>query len=145
MRFQDWDILLFPAGEGAAHSIPLQEFRTACYSEQHDPNSPYLTPLLTTFVPSLEPGAAFQISLHSWTKTANVLVRNDKGSKPREVWQVRVVVDGQTVANEHLPMAGSWPQVICKCRDRRLSDARALLTERLSNSQVSIAGSGQGG
>jgi len=36
MRFQDWDVLLFPQGS----HVPLREFRTACYAQQ-DPDPPH--------------------------------------------------------------------------------------------------------
>ena len=35
MRFQDWDVLLFPKGSG----VPMQEFHTKCYAlkeSEHD-------------------------------------------------------------------------------------------------------------
>ncbi|KAK1824016.1 hypothetical protein LTR12_001549 [Friedmanniomyces endolithicus] len=89
MRFQDWDVLLFPSGS----HVPLREFRTACYAQQDpDPMHPRATttttsstnstnnttttttttaaattPLLTAFVPSLSEGKGFQVSVHSWS------------------------------------------------------------------------------
>ena len=92
MRFQDWDVLLFPQGS----HVPLREFRTACYAHQDpDPMHPRptttttssstnstnnnttttttttaavaTTPLLTAFVPSLSAGEGFQVSVHSWS------------------------------------------------------------------------------
>ena len=100
MRYQNWDVLLFPG-----HSrIPIQEFNSACHvlfdqsecMDQSDPEwsslstgqlalskwappeDPFVTkyesmtktPILTCFVPSLPAGTAFRISIHSWEKPA---------------------------------------------------------------------------
>ena len=116
MRYLDWDVLLFPAEEQGAH-VPLKEFRTACYSEQYE-NSQYATPLLTTFVPSLPKGKPFQISLHSWSETGPILTASSvraNATKPRELWQVRVVIDGVCVCTENFPIVANWPQIICMC------------------------------
>ena len=108
MRFLDWDVLLFPIPEDG-HHIPFQEFRTACYTEA-GPRS--LIPLMVTYVPSIQPGSDFQISLHSWSPTTPLYEPAPDGSRPKEVWQVRVVVDGLQLVVAHLPIDGSWPRLI---------------------------------
>lgn len=59
-----------------------------------------MTPLLTSFVPSLARGVPFQISIHSWTKpklfSEATTAVDDFASKG--VWQVRVLIDGICVA-----------------------------------------------
>ncbi|KAK5171175.1 uncharacterized protein LTR77_004319 [Saxophila tyrrhenica] len=109
MRYQDWDVLLFPSGDEA--HIPVKEFRTACYTEptEHSPNQ---TPLLTTFVPSLPVGAPFQISVHSWVRTGPTLGVLPDGTRLEEMWQVKVVVDGELVGIKLFGCAESWPQII---------------------------------
>lgn len=119
MRYQEWDVLLFPAGEQEATHVPLKEFRTTCHVEAHQENSNHLytTPLLTTFVPCLQRGAPFQISIHSWMETASVIAAStDTGFKPRELWQVNVVIDGICVAVENFDIDVTWPQIICTCQ-----------------------------
>ena len=108
MRYQDWDVLLFPSGEEGAH-VPLKEFRTTCYVENQD-NVP--TALLTTFIPSLNRGTPFQVSLHSWMKTGPALGVLPDGTRPKEVWQVKVVADGVCVCIQNLEIDTNWPRVI---------------------------------
>ena len=109
MRYEDWDVLLFPSGEEGAQ-IPVKEFRTACYTENRDYKA---TPLLTTFIPTLDKNDPFQISIHSWTKTGALLeLPNDM----RQLWQVKVVIDGTCVCTENFAVDAAWPQIICKLR-----------------------------
>lgn len=127
MRFQNWDVLLFPAGDSSeeANHIPLREFRTACYVEHAADGTHRPTPLLTTFVPSLPRDAPFQISLHSWTQTKPILgPAVPGGDKPRELWHVVVVVDGVNVCERDFDVEETWPKNIgmfsrfrCVCSD----------------------------
>ena len=106
MRFQDWDVLLFPSGS----SVPIREFRTACFAYQ---DGLITTPLLTSFVPSLDTGAAFQISVHSWTKPTSILGPN-AGYAPgiSYVWRVKIAIDGQTVVADTSDESVAWPRQI---------------------------------
>lgn len=115
MRYLDWDVLLFPGEEQGTHHVPLKEFRTACYTEHYD-NAAHVTPLLTTFVPSLPMGKPFQISLHSWSDTGPVLTASTtrpNATKLTELWQVRVVIDGICVRTEKFAIDANWPQIVC--------------------------------
>lgn len=110
MRYQNWDVLLFPHGT----NVPLAEFRTNCVFVQagetmgSDPNGRALTltarsrcPVVVTYVPSLEAGAAFTVSLHSWTppKLAEKVVLEASGACVNfTAFRVRVVVDGALVS-----------------------------------------------
>lgn len=111
MRYQDWDVLLFPSDEEA--HVPVQEFRTACAAELSQ-GSPNPTSLLSTFVPSMQCGSPFHISVHSWAATKSTLGTLPNGLKLDEMWQVRVVIDGELVGIKLLPCDVSWPQIICK-------------------------------
>lgn len=138
MRYQDWDVLLFPAAlisPASPHStadggssndiapnsttdprIPVKEFRTTCHAEI-TANSPQAVPLLTCFVPSLPKGVPFQISVHSWVKTGPKLGFASAAENPQrveEVWQVKVVVDGVLMGLESWGVEGGWPRVICE-------------------------------
>ena len=98
MRYQNWDILLFPEGS----KVPVQEFKTQCHvtrdlgvsplpsryvsltAKIESPilNNSSLTgifkaadsknltqlPVLTSFVPSLMHNEPFRVSIHSWEK-----------------------------------------------------------------------------
>lgn len=112
MRYEDFDVLLFPAGEDVGHA-PIREFKTICISERTTPNGAAI-PLMTCFVPSLPANHPFQISVHSWTQTKPKLGPLPEGNGVREVWQVRVVVDGTIVSLSHLPVEAQWPQIICE-------------------------------
>ncbi|KAK1808546.1 hypothetical protein LTR12_017085 [Friedmanniomyces endolithicus] len=136
MRFQDWDVLLFPQGS----HVPLREFRTACYAHQDpDPMHPRptttttssstnstnnnttttttttaavaTTPLLTAFVPSLSAGEGFQVSVHSWS-TPTAIAGGGVGGGNGAVmqWRVKIVVDGAVVACETFGEEAVWPR-----------------------------------
>ncbi|KAK0285928.1 hypothetical protein LTS00_010719 [Friedmanniomyces endolithicus] len=140
MRFQDWDVLLFPSGS----HVPLREFRIACYAQQ-DPDHPVhpratttttsstnstnnttttttttaaaaTTPLLTAFVPSLTAGAGFQVSVHSWSTPTAIAGSGvggglvGGGSGAVMLWRVKLVVDGAVVACETFGEEAVWPR-----------------------------------
>lgn len=107
MRFEDFDVLLFPHG---GH-VPIREFRTACFAQQ-DPRTMTTTPLLTCFVPSLPSNAPFQVSVHSWNKPTSILGSNNAGyvSGVAYKWRVKIAVEGTTVATESFAEDVSWPR-----------------------------------
>ncbi|KAK0274293.1 hypothetical protein LTR91_020166 [Friedmanniomyces endolithicus] len=140
MRFQDWDVLLFPQGS----HVPLREFRTACYAQQ-DPDHHHqhprsrtttsatatsftttttmagpgvgpaggvTTPLLTAFVPGLGAGEGFQVSVHSWSTPAAIAGGGGVGGGSGAVmqWRVKIVVDGAVVACETFGEEAVWPR-----------------------------------
>lgn len=130
MRFEDFDVLLFPgAGDNAAH-VPCKEFRVQCAVVRdsrgselltHTSSSGYeltveadFTPLLTGFIPSLAPGSQFQISIHSWTPQRfrfhpEVAPNADS---PQQVWHVQLTVDGVIIGIEIFQPDVVWPKVI---------------------------------
>ncbi|KAL8729641.1 MAG: hypothetical protein Q9166_004590 [cf. Caloplaca sp. 2 TL-2023] len=78
MRYLYWDVLVFPEQS----RVPLQEFKTTCHVS-YDPDpigtndstpsnlsanpvAQRQLPIVTCFVPSLEYGCPFRVSLHSW-------------------------------------------------------------------------------
>ena len=112
MRFLDWDVLLFPTGEEGTH-VPVKEFRTACYIEHLD-NAAAQTPVLTAFVPTLAAGEPFQVSVHSWRNTGPLLTVPPNTLRPKELFQVKVVIDGDDVCTESFETDVHWPQVVCE-------------------------------
>lgn len=109
MRFQDWDVLLFPHGS----HVPIREFRTACFAQQ-DTRTMSTTPLLTCFVPSLTANAPFQVSVHTWVKPASILGANNAGyvAGAKYQWRIKIVVEGNAIANETFPEDVDWPRQI---------------------------------
>lgn len=106
MRFQDWDVLLFPYGS----HVPIREFRTGCFAQQ---DGLAATPLMTCFVPSLHDGAPFQISLHSWNKPTSILGPNaGYATGTHYVWRIKIAVDGHVAVADMLPEDVTWPRQI---------------------------------
>ena len=104
MRYNDWDVLLFPASEPNRYSkTPFKEFGVACQvipdvEQAHCQGSVGL-PIVTCFVPSVQPGSPFQVSIHSWSEP-DITQFTKSYSKHVELvqFEARVFVDGQLVA-----------------------------------------------
>ncbi|KAI0889668.1 uncharacterized protein GGS22DRAFT_176915 [Annulohypoxylon maeteangense] len=113
MRFEDWDVLLFPRDS----KIPLKEFRTNCHvvhdNEFAYSHGSYGLPTMTCFMPGLSPGTQFNISLHSW-KTPDISQFTRNYSKHPELvkFEARVLIDGRMVASSSFSRIGPWPQLI---------------------------------
>jgi hypothetical protein len=54
--------------------------------------------LLTCFVPGIPEGKPFSISLHSWTTPVHIGSLAMSGLGDRAMWQIKVTVDGKTIA-----------------------------------------------
>jgi hypothetical protein len=104
MRYNDWDVLLFPDGAAGRYSkTPFKEFGVGCQvipdvEQAHCQGSVGL-PILTCFVPSIQPGAPFQVSVHSWSEP-DISQFTKSYSKHVEAvqFEARVFIDGQLVA-----------------------------------------------
>ncbi|EHK50475.1 hypothetical protein TRIATDRAFT_270238 [Trichoderma atroviride IMI 206040] len=113
MRFDDWDILLFPRD----CKVPVKEFKVACHAihdpEFSNPHGPFGLPTVCGFIPSLAAGTPFQISIHSWS-APSVSQFTRCYSKYGECanFEARVFVDGQLVASASLDRESDWPHVI---------------------------------
>jgi len=117
MRYQNWDVLVFPEQS----KIPLQEFKTSCQVIQ-DPGifdlvtifrnrkltrfteslnsqtNPLLLPTVTSFIPGLQAGVAFRVSLHCWQNPEiSRYVHNLKRLNDTIIFEVRLFVDGRLV------------------------------------------------
>ncbi|KAI4867570.1 hypothetical protein F4820DRAFT_467758 [Hypoxylon rubiginosum] len=113
MRFEDWDVLLFPRDS----KIPMKEFKTNCHVV-HDTEFAYThgsfgLPTMTCFMPAMSPSTPFSISLHCW-KTPDVSQFTKNYSKHAELvkFEARVLVDGRLVASSSFNRSGPWPQLI---------------------------------
>ncbi|CAK1356845.1 unnamed protein product [Cercospora beticola] len=115
MRFEDWDVLVFP-GTGVEAHIPIKEFGVECYGVTDDrllKDESITAPLLTAFIPSLRAGEPFQISLHSW-KPRPFNFRPAGNSRPDrpQVWQFKVTVDGQVKCVDTMTADVQWPKAL---------------------------------
>ncbi|KAF0641640.1 hypothetical protein NXS19_009482 [Fusarium pseudograminearum] len=110
MRYEDWDVLLFEQNS----TTPLQEFKVACYvvhdTESLNPQAPGV-PAVTCFVPSLEPGTPFQISIHLWKKERiDQIVDNEKHS----MINARLFIDGSLVTSAFAALDITWPYIVAR-------------------------------
>ncbi|KAJ4113254.1 hypothetical protein NW768_011532 [Fusarium equiseti] len=107
MRYKDWDVLLFEQSS----PVPLQEFRVGCYAvEDTESPGPRASgiPIVTCFVPSLEPDTPFQISIHSWKQPS---VDQPKDEDCPSIG-ARLFIDGSLVASTFTNKNISWPCII---------------------------------
>ncbi|KAL4897428.1 hypothetical protein BDV59DRAFT_197721 [Aspergillus ambiguus] len=128
MRYEDWDVLLFPEDS----KVPIQEFKTQCFVTE-DRESPYLyspaftatlsyyppqgnvgrLPILTTFIPSIPLHSPFRVSVHTWEKPGpSRLMQNLLQPEDALLFEVRVLIDGECVAGSVFSQRTSWPHVI---------------------------------
>ncbi|KAH7274888.1 hypothetical protein B0J15DRAFT_556761 [Fusarium solani] len=113
MRYEDWDVLLFPRDCG----IPFREFGVTCQVVQ-DTEFAHIhgisgLPTVNCFVPSLAPGAPFQISIHSWnTPTISQFTKSCSKHVNDVKFETRLFIDGRLVASTSLNRQCDWPHVI---------------------------------
>ncbi|RDW77337.1 hypothetical protein BP6252_05390 [Coleophoma cylindrospora] len=103
MRYQDWDVLIFPDESKA----PLQEFKTAC-QVVHDsecclfPNQEPLLPTVTSFISALAEGEPFRVSIHCWTDPEpSRLLQSITKYAEQAIFEARVFIDGNLVRYDH--------------------------------------------
>ncbi|ETS87913.1 hypothetical protein PFICI_01741 [Pestalotiopsis fici W106-1] len=114
MRYEDWDVLLFPKDS----KVPIKEFKTQCHVV-HDSDFAYThgsygLPTMTCFIPGLDCGKSFSISLHSWSElqTSNFTKTNFNNHAQLVVFEARIFIDGRLVASAPFKRDTAWPQLI---------------------------------
>ncbi|CEL06748.1 hypothetical protein ASPCAL09920 [Aspergillus calidoustus] len=128
MRYENWDVLLFPAN----CKVPVQEFKTQCFVTR-DRDSPYLhnpafagpaayyqphgnfsqLPVLTTFIPSLPLNSPFRVSIHTWEQPrSSRLMESLLQPDDTALFEVRIFIDGLCVAGSVIGQRTNWPHVI---------------------------------
>ncbi|KAK1997035.1 hypothetical protein LX36DRAFT_658015 [Colletotrichum falcatum] len=112
MRYENWDVLLFP---GSDH-VPLKEFRTECHlvpDPESLPLSRFGVPSLNTFVPSLCYNSPFSISILSWGKPSISQATRSYSNHPELVlFEVHVHIDGRLVSTAILNQDRKGPYSI---------------------------------
>ncbi|KAL6872955.1 hypothetical protein J3F83DRAFT_731554 [Trichoderma novae-zelandiae] len=113
MRFEDWDILLFPRD----CKVPVKEFKVACHvihdAELTSPHGSFGLPTVCCFIPSLPAGAPFQVSIHSWNSpTVSQFTKCYSKHGDDANFEARVFIDGQLVASASLDQEKDWPHII---------------------------------
>jgi hypothetical protein len=69
------------------------------HPEANNFESPTLVPVLTSFVPSLEPGAPLRVSIHSWEKPKpSSILLNYKEPEEVILFEAKVYIDGMLMA-----------------------------------------------
>ncbi|RDA86305.1 hypothetical protein CP532_5663 [Ophiocordyceps camponoti-leonardi (nom. inval.)] len=112
MRYEDWDILLFPTGS----KVPIKEFKVACHVV-HDPEFSHThgsgLPTVCCFVPSLRAGSPFRVSIHSWSHPATSQF-NKSCSKYSDnaKFEARLFIDGRLTASMILARSTDSPNII---------------------------------
>jgi hypothetical protein len=101
MRYDDWDVILFPTGRDS--KIPFKEFKVACHAvpdlELAHIHGAVGIPAMTCFVPSLAPGTPFQISIHCWRRPdLSQFTRTYSKHTDLVKFEARVLIDGRLVA-----------------------------------------------
>ncbi|KAK6587412.1 hypothetical protein PZA11_000702 [Diplocarpon coronariae] len=114
MRYQNWDVLLFPD----QFKVPLQEFKTSCQVIQ-DPEShnlqsnPLLLPTVTSFVPGIGAGAAFRVSIHCWQNPeVSRYIQTLKKPTDTVMFEARLFIDGRLAGSKWFNQHGPWPTII---------------------------------
>jgi hypothetical protein len=108
MRYDDWDVLIFPSGNET--KVPLKEFKVQChvvpdpeFSHTHGSLS---VPVMTCFVPGLRPGTPFHVSIHSWdAPTVSQYTLNYSKHSELVKFETRIFVDGRLVSYVTVPVA----------------------------------------
>ena len=69
---------------------------------------------MTTFVPSLEQDAPFQVSVHSWMPKKFYFAPQPGTERVNHIqlWQIKIIVDGVTQCIETFRDDVQWPKVI---------------------------------
>ncbi|KAK4192338.1 hypothetical protein QBC35DRAFT_512018 [Podospora australis] len=115
MRYDDWDVILFPTGRDS--KVPFKEFKVACQVVP-DPELAHIhgsvgMPVMTCFVPSLPAGAPFQLSVHSWHDPEISQFTRTYSKHPELIkFEMRILLDGRLVASTVFDRHVNGPHLI---------------------------------
>ncbi|KAF2017707.1 hypothetical protein BU24DRAFT_156661 [Aaosphaeria arxii CBS 175.79] len=105
MRFEDWDIILFPQDS----HIPIQEFNTASFITNSSSN--HHLHIVTCYIASLLPSSPFRISLHSWARQPKPsdITGSKRKRQHQTLYEIRVIIDGIEVSQSLHEPTSRWP------------------------------------
>ncbi|KAJ4988858.1 hypothetical protein SVAN01_05665 [Stagonosporopsis vannaccii] len=108
MRYDNWDIILFPEDS----SIPIPEYKTACYFSRDEDG--HELPTLRTYIGSLKPGTPFRISVHHWgpPRPSPILQQAQRRAGSDITFTVQVIIDGARLYYGRFAVNTSTPQEI---------------------------------
>ncbi|EJT71311.1 hypothetical protein GGTG_10570 [Gaeumannomyces tritici R3-111a-1] len=123
MRYDDWDILVFPTqldaspDDGQEAKVPVKEFKVACHvvpdmeASQRGLHSGL--PIMACFIPSLPAGSPFHVSIHNW-RTPDISQYTKNYSKHWELakFEARIFIDGRVAASTTFGRTGTWPCLV---------------------------------
>ncbi|EGO55019.1 hypothetical protein NEUTE1DRAFT_102489 [Neurospora tetrasperma FGSC 2508] len=115
MRYDDWDVILFPTGRNG--KIPIKEFKVQCHvvpdQELAHMHGQAGLPIMTCFIPSLPAGSPFQISMHAW-KAPDISLFTKTYSRHTEFvkFEARIFIDGRLVASTAFDRKVNGPHLI---------------------------------
>jgi len=101
MRYEDWDIILFPSGQD--EDVPFKEFKVTCHvvpdHELGHIHKGMGMPVMTCFVPSLPTNHPFQVSIHCWRPPQlSQFVQNYSKHTECVKFEARILIDGHLVS-----------------------------------------------
>lgn len=130
MRYDDWDVILFPAGRDS--KIPVKEFKVQCHvvpdQELAHMHGQAGLPVMTCFIPSLPAGSPFQISMHAW-KAPDISLFTKTYSRHTEFvkFEARIFIDGRLVASTAFDRKVNGPHLIAETFDYTKTGERERL------------------
>ncbi|KAK4208572.1 hypothetical protein QBC37DRAFT_391926 [Rhypophila decipiens] len=135
MRYQDWDVILYPEGGGSR--VPSKEFQVTCHAvPETEPSlvrrhGPVKIPVMHCYIP-LEAGVPFKVSLHSWSvpEISDLAKQSypEHAELAKDLFriQVRILIDGQEVKSLGFEADSGWPKSIPDTEANDQSTAREL-------------------
>ncbi|CCC05485.1 hypothetical protein SMACR_09282 [Sordaria macrospora] len=130
MRYDDWDVILFPTGRDG--KIPIKEFKVQCHvvpdQELAHMHGQAGLPVMTCFIPSLPAGSPFQISMHAW-KTPDISLFTKTYSRHTDFvkFEARIFIDGRLVASTAFDRKVNGPHLIADTFDYTKTGERERL------------------
>ncbi|KAH6642962.1 hypothetical protein C7974DRAFT_386478 [Boeremia exigua] len=108
MRYDNWDIILFPDES----NIPIPEYKTACYFSRDEDGVEL--PTLRTYIGSLKPETPFRISVHHWgpQKPSPFIQQVQRRVGSDITFTVQVIIDGTRLYHGSFAVDTSSPQEI---------------------------------
>ncbi|KAJ5109756.1 hypothetical protein N7532_002401 [Penicillium argentinense] len=114
MRYQNWGVELFAWERDAPSKNTSPKDKPLHHHEVPQPGNLGQVPVLVSFVPSVPCQTPFWIALRNWgpRNPSELVERKVRPGVDNFVYEVRVLVDGEWVAEEIVSMGAKWPVTI---------------------------------